>query len=141
MTMFVRVKFSTYEGCPICLVSSAWLKRTHLQQTEEVDTKRWTPSNGCSGKEKAHPQWMATPQHVHLRGRDNEQYCFSIHNVPCTTTDSHVQWLVQTAYGPREPRGWGGMVVGGIYKAYCIFVKDANRLTCNRVINHLILVN
>ncbi len=91
---------STYEGCPICL--KCLVKKNHLQQTtEEVDTKR------CSEKEKARPQWMATPQHVHLQGRDNETVLFSIHNVPCTT-DSHVQWLVQTPYGSKGTKrvGW-----------------------------------
>lgn len=83
-------------------VSSAWLKRTTFNRRR----RKWTPSER-SEKEKARPQWMATPQHVHLRGRDNERYCFLIHNVPCTT-DSHVQWLVQTPMGPRGPRGWDG---------------------------------
>jgi hypothetical protein len=113
-------------------VSSAWLKRTHLQQTEEVDTERF------SEKEKAHPQWMGHSTTCPPSGKGHWTVLFSTQNVSCTT-DFHVQWLVQTPMGPRGPRGWDGGT-GHTYP-YCIFMKDTNRVTCNWVINHLILVN
>ncbi len=36
-------------------------------------------------------------------------YCFLFTMSHAPTTDSHVQWLVQTTMDPRAPRGWDGM--------------------------------
>jgi len=106
--MFVRVKFSTYEeGCPICLKCCSVKKKP-----PSTDRRKWTPRRSdVSEKEKAHhPQWMATPQHVHLGGEGTMNgYCFLFTMSHAPTTDSHVQWLVQTTMDPRAPRGWDGM--------------------------------
>jgi hypothetical protein len=120
ITMFVRVKFSTYEeGCPICLKCCSVKKKP-----PSTDRRKWTPwRSDVSEKEKAHhPQWMATPQHVHLGGgRDNERVLFSIHNVPCTHHRLPCAMASSDNYGSKGTKrvGWDGMGWdggGGIYR-------------------------
>lgn len=91
-------------------VSSAWLKRTTFNRR-----RKWTPSKR-SEKEKARPQWMATPQHVHLRGRDKWTVLFSNsqcpmhHRLPCAMASSD-------AYGSKGTKRVGWRVGRGAYIA------------------------